>query len=187
MEPQEQPLESNSSAQARRAKAGRDFENKVFDDLVKSFGVDSKIQLLRPRTQVYPPGSKRKHEFSCLQIVTAVGEIIGDSDIVAYHIKRQTPIALISCKTSVRERMMQSIGNREMYRKAGFNPILFFVTNDKELEFGTANKPNKCRVVAQYMDVLVYSTNPLTDFSAKVIYPYEQMITDLKRISGMQP
>jgi len=180
-------MKNDSEAQSERAKNGRDFENKVFDDLNRCVGADSKIQLIRPRTQVYPPGIKRQHEFACLQIKTNVGEIIGDSDIVAWKPKTQKPVAIISCKTSVRERMMHSIGNREMYRKGNeYNPSLYFVTLDKDLEFGTAKKPKKYRVIAHYMDVSVYSLNPLTEFSG-CIYPYDQMITDLKRISGMKP
>ena len=180
-------IETNSSAQRRRAKSGRDFENRVFNDLTIGIGTDAKIQLLRPRTQVYPPGVKRQHTFACLQIKTNFGEIIVDSDIVAWKPKTQKPVALISCKTSVRERLMQSIGNREMYRKGNeYNPALYFVTLDNDLEFGTTRKPKKYRIVASYMDVNVYSLNPLTEFSG-CIYPYDQMITDLKRISGMKP
>lgn len=187
MESQEQPQKSDSDAQGNRKKDGDAFEDKVFTDLSNALGENSKIQLLRPKTQVYPPGSKRQHAFACLQIKTNVGEVIGDSDIVAWKPKSQKPVAIISCKTSVRERLMQSIGNREMYRKnTEYNPALYFVTMDKDLEFGTHAKPRKYRIVASFMNVSVYTLNPNTEISDS-IYPYEQMITDLKRISGMQP
>jgi len=177
-------MDNDSEAQSHRSKNGNDFEREIFDYLEKEIGSHPKIKLLRPRTHVYLPGTKRPHTFSCMQIMTPYGDIVGDTDIVVYHIKRETPLMLISCKTSIRERLTQSIFHLYLYRKKYSDIKLFFVTKDSDLELGTMKKPNKNRILAESENVYCYSKNPNTGFGG-CIHPFETMIVDIKRMAGI--
>ncbi|MDD1703197.1 MAG: BsaWI family type II restriction enzyme [Methanoregula sp.] len=177
--------EKNSDAQGRRSKAGNKFELEVYEYLNKELGDHPKIRLLRPRTQVYLPGSRRKCPFCCMQINTSFGDIIGDTDIVVYHVKRNTPLIIVSCKTSIRERLASSLYNLHLYRKKYPDIKLFFVTKDNDLEFGKEKKPNKNRILAISEGIFCYSQNPKTDFGG-CIHPYENMIVDIKRMAGIE-
>jgi len=177
--------ENNSHAQSRRSKNGYSFESEVYDYLNNEIGNHPKIKLLRPRTKVYLPGSTRPHTFSCMQITTTHGDIIGDTDIVVYHVKRNTPLMLISCKTSIRERLAQSLFHLYLYRKKYSDIKLFFVTKDNDLELGTLKKPNKNRILIESEGVYCYSQNPLTEIGGGV-HPFENMIVDIKRMSGIK-
>lgn len=178
-------MNNNSEAQSNRSKNGNAFEKEVFDFLMKEIGQHPKIKLLRPRTKVYLPGSKRPQELSCMQINTPYGDIIGDTDIVVYHTKRGMPLMLISCKTSIRERLSQSIFHLYLYRKKHPDIKLFFVTKDNDLEFGTMDKPNKTRILAESENIYCYSTNPLTCYGG-CVHPFKTMIVDIKRMSGIE-
>jgi len=178
-------MNTDSEAQRNRSKSGNDFEKEIFDFLEKEIGQHPKIKLLRPRTKVYLPGSKRPQELSCMQINTPYGDIIGDTDIVIYHTKRNLPLMLISCKTSIRERLAQSIFHLYLYRKKHADIKLFFVTKDNDLEFGTMDKPNKPRILAESENIYCYSTNPLTCYGG-CIHPFETMIVDIKRMAGIE-
>ena len=177
-------MENNSEAQSRRSKNGAAFEKEVYDHLDKEIGSHPKIKLLRPRTRVYLPGSKRPHELSCMQITTPYGDIIGDTDIVVYHTTRKIPLMIVSCKTSIRERLAQSILHLYLYKKMYPNIKLFFVTLDTDVEFGTLDKPRKPRILAESENVYCYSTNPLTAMGG-CIHPFENMIVDIKRMAGI--
>jgi hypothetical protein len=173
----------SSELQSRRVTNGNEFEREIFDYLKSEIGDNPKIMLLQPRTHVYPPGSERPHTFSCMQITTAWGDVIGDTDIVVYHKKRQKPLILISCKTSLRERIAQSLFHWFLYRDMGHTDLkLFFVTRDPDLEFGTKERPRKWGVLANSLGVYCYSQNPLTECWG-TIQPFEHMIADLKRIA----
>lgn len=178
-------MENNSESQSRRSKSGYAFEKEIFDYLTKEIGLNPKIKLLRPRTQVYLPGSKRPQELSCMQINTTYGSIIGDTDIVIYHTKRAIPLMLVSCKTSIRERLTQSLFHLYLYRKKHPDIKLFFVTKDNDLEFGTIDKPNKNRILVESEGVYCYSTNPLTGYGG-AIHPFEQMIITIKQMAGIK-
>jgi hypothetical protein len=67
------------------------FKEEVFNYLNNELGDNPKIRLLRPRTQVYVPGSKRKCPFCCMQFNTLFDDVIGDMDIVVLHIKKHPP------------------------------------------------------------------------------------------------
>jgi len=175
----------NSAAQSRRSKGGYSFEKEVFEYLYTEIGNHPKINLLRPRSKVYLPGSKRPHTFSCMQITTSHGDIIGDTDIVVYHVKRKLPLMLISCKTSLRERLAQSLFHYYLYRKNYPNIKLFFVTKDNSLELGSLEKPNKNRILIESEGVYCYSQNSQTQFGG-CVHPYENMIVDIKRMSGIE-
>jgi hypothetical protein len=174
----------NSETQSKRSKDGHEFENFIFNILERELGINPKIKLLRPRSQVYLPGSKRPHELSCMQITTPYGDIVGDTDIVIYHTKRGLPLMIISCKLSIRERLSQSIFHLYLYRKKYPDIKLFFVTKDKDLELGTLAKPNKNRILAESENVYCYSLNKETCFGG-CIHPFETMITDIKRMAGI--
>jgi hypothetical protein len=177
-------MENNSEAQSRRSKNGNEFEKEVFEYLQNELGSEPKIKLLRPRTQVYLPGSKRPQELSCMQINTPYGDIIGDTDIVIYHMKRNIPLMLVSCKTSIRERLSQSIFHLYLYRKKHPDIKLFFVTKDNDLELGSTTRANKNRILAESENVYCYSQNPLTEFGG-CVHPFKQMIVDIKRMAGV--
>jgi len=177
--------EKNSDAQGRRSKAGNKFELDVYEYLIRELGDHPKIRLLRPRTQVYLPGSKRKCPFCCMQINTPFGDVIGDTDIVVYHVKRNTPLIIVSCKTSLRERLASSLYNLHLYRKKYPDIKLFFVTKDNDLEFGTEKKPNKNRILAISEGIYCYSQNPKTDFGG-CIHPFDNMVIDIKRMAGIE-
>lgn len=129
--------DNNSDAQSRRVINGNSFEAEVYNYLNQEIGNHPKIKLLRPRTKVYLPGSTRPHTFSCMQVTTTYGDIVGDTDIVVYHVNRRTPLMLISCKTSLRERLAQSLFHLYLYRKKYPDIKLFFVTKDNDLELGS--------------------------------------------------
>ena len=176
-----------SKLQARRVNNGNEFERGIFEYLNKEIGDNPNIALLKPRTQVYPPGSERAYEFSCMQIITPLGDVIGDTDIVVYHNKRKKPLILISCKVSLRERLSQSLFHLFLYQTFKYKDLkLFFVTKDPDLEFGTKERPRKWGVLAAYLNVYCYSQNPKTECWG-TIYPFENMIKDLKRIAGIKP
>ena len=183
-EPEE--TENNSDAQSRRVLSGNQFEREIFEYIKNEIGNNPNIILLKPRTQVYPPGSDRDYEFSCMQIMTAHGDIIGDTDIVIYDKKRKKPLILVSCKISLRERMSQSLFHLFLYRAEKYSDIkLFFVTKDPDLEFGTRERPRKWGVLAAHLGVYCYSQNPATEFWG-TIFPFENMIKDLKRMSRIK-
>ncbi|MFA4850874.1 MAG: BsaWI family type II restriction enzyme [Methanoregula sp.] len=175
---------NNSIAQGLRSKKGYDFETEISDYLASELGNEPLIRLLRPRTKVYLPGSKRNYDFSCMQITTSFGDVIGDTDIVVYQQKRATPLMLISCKTSLRERLASSLYNLHLYRRKYPDIKLFFVTNDNDLELGSPEKPNKNRILVLSEGVYCYSKNPKTKFGPSV-YPFENMIIDIRRMAGI--
>jgi hypothetical protein len=175
----------DSEAQSRRSKNGYNFEKAVFDQISSEIGDNDKILLLKPKTQVYLPGSKRPQRFTCMQITTPYGEIIGDTDIVVYHTKRKLPLMLVSCKTSIRERLAQSMFHWMLYKNKFPDIKLFFVTQDKDEEFGTMTKPTKNRILAESQNVHCYSTNPKTECTG-VVHPFEFLIIDIKRIAGIK-
>jgi hypothetical protein len=177
--------ENNSIAQGLRSKKGYDFEMEVYDYLKNEIGNHPNIRLLRPKTQVYLPGSKRNYSFSCMQITTSFGDVVGDTDIVVYHQKQKTPLMLISCKTSLRERLASSLYNLHLYRKKYPDIKLFFVTQDNDLELGKLKKPNKNRILVLSEGIYCYSKNPKTEFGDS-IYPFENMIIDIKRMAGIE-
>jgi hypothetical protein len=177
--------ENNSAAQSRRSKGGYSFEKEVFDYLKAEIGNHPKINLLRPRSRVYLPGSTRPHTFSCMQITTTYGDIIGDTDIVVYHVKRKIPLMLISCKTSIRERLAQSLFHLYLYRKKYPDIKLFFVTKDNDLELGSIAEPNKNRILLESESVYCYSRNPETELGG-CVHPFESMVVDIKRMAGIE-
>jgi len=175
-----------SELQSLRVNNGNKFEREIFEYLKKEIGDNPKISLLQPKTHVYPPGSKRLHEFSCMQITTPFGDVIGDTDIVVYHNTRKKPLVLISCKTSLRERLSQSLFHLFLYRTLKYNDLkLFFVTKDPYLEFGTKKRPRKWGVLAAHLGVYCFSQNPKTECWGS-IQPFENMIVEIKRIAGIK-
>jgi hypothetical protein len=176
--------ENNSVAQGLRSSGGYSFEKEVFEYLNAEIGSHPKINLLRPRTKAYLPGSTRPHTFSCMQITTPYGDIIGDTDIVVYHMTRKKPLMLISCKTSLRERLAQSLFHYYLYRKTYPNIKLFFVTKDKSLELGSLEKPNKNRILLESENVYCYSQNVRTKIGG-CVQPFNNMIKDIRRMAGI--
>jgi hypothetical protein len=176
--------DDNSAAQSRRSRGGYSFEKAVYDYLNTEIGDHPKINLLRPRTKAYLPGTTRPHTFSCMQITTPYGDIIGDTDIVVYHTTRKKPLMLISCKTSLRERLAQSLFHYYLYKKTYPNIKLFFVTKDKSLELGSLDKPNKNRILLESENVYCYSDNPRTKFGG-CVQPFDYMIINIRRMAGI--
>ncbi|MFA4849711.1 MAG: BsaWI family type II restriction enzyme [Methanoregula sp.] len=176
-------VENNSDAQSRRVISGNEFEREIFEYIKNEIGDNGDIAILKPKTHVYPPGSDRDYEFSCMQIKTPHGDVIGDTDIVVFDRKRNKPLILVSCKISLRERMSQSLFHWFLYKAEKDPEIkLFFVTKDPDLEFGTRENPRKWGVLAAHLGVYCYSQNPETE-SWGTIYPFGNMIRDLKRMS----
>ncbi|MFA6332934.1 MAG: BsaWI family type II restriction enzyme [Methanoregula sp.] len=178
--------QNNSDAQSRRVLSGNEFEREIFDYIKKEIGDNPNVSILKPKTHVYPPGSDRDYEFSCMQILTPHGDVIGDTDIVIFDRKRNKPLILVSCKISLRERMSQSLFHWFLYKAEKDPEIkLFFVTKDPDLEFGTRENPRKWGVLAAHLGVYCYSQNPLTE-SWGTVYPFKNMIKDLKRMARIK-
>jgi hypothetical protein len=178
--------QNNSDAQSRRVTSGNEFEHKIFEYIQNEIKDNPNIVLLKPKTHVYPPGSDRDYDFSCMQIMTPHGDIIGDTDIVVYDKTRKKPLILVSCKISLRERMSQSLFHWFLYKAEKDPEIkLFFVTKDPDLEFGSRENPRKWGVLAAHLGVYCYSQNPKTECWG-TIFPFNNMIKDLKRMSRIK-
>jgi hypothetical protein len=118
--------------------------------------------------------------------MTPWGDVIGDTDIVIFDRKRNKPLILVSCKVSFRERMSQSLFHWFLYRAEKHPDIkLFFVTKDPDLEFGSRENPRKWGVLAAHLGVYCYSQNPKTECWG-TIFPFKNMIKDLKRMSRIR-
>jgi len=108
---------------------------------------------------------------------------IGDTDIVVYSKKKRTPIVVISCKTSLRERYTQSLYSARLYRdKYGVTLPFFIVTRDTDLELGSEKHMRKPRLLADFERVAIYSTNSRTSKGGGV-YARTDLIPAIGRLA----
>ncbi|MBI2862082.1 MAG: hypothetical protein HYX89_04610 [Chloroflexi bacterium] len=93
-----------------------------------------------------------------------------DTDVIVLTMNSQGPwqvIAIISCKTSLRERWQESTFWALATRDLGIKYA--FVTEDPELELGTCERPRRARrALEAYMD-RTYSMNPRTSMCSQIL------------------
>ena len=177
---------SQSAHQAGVIKRGIKFQNIIYR-LIADEIKDPRIRVLQPNCATTYPRNKRpeKSNFPCLQIHTAAGSIIGDTDILIYDTKLKRPVIIISCKHSVRERITESLYYKRLYDELYGSKIkLFFVTADPDTEFGTNEKPTKPRILATKEDAFVFSTNPKTSFGG-VVKPIDSLVNEIYRVMSL--
>jgi len=166
--------------QSKASKSGNDFQHQIFQKIISEIK-DPKFMILQPRSSVYLPGNeKRPRHFSCLEIVTPIGSFIGDTDIVIFNKLRHKPVLIISCKTSVRERITQSLYYSRLYRdKYGLIPF-FLITKDVKGEFGTEKKAGKARILAEHERMWVFTENIKT--IGGCVKPLDSLIQEIWRV-----
>lgn len=168
--------------------SGHEFQDEIYTTIFKGLQDNERVVVAQPSPKISasPPDKERKSKrYACLEIHTPVGSIIGDTDIVIFNKKRYLPVCIVSCKTSLHARNTESLYYARLYRdKYGKDLPFFFVTKDKsknKSELGSISKPTKPRVLFEYENVAVYSTNPKTQLGG-CIKSISQLIPDLKRI-----
>lgn len=165
-------MTSDTDEQSKRSKSGYKFERKIFSELKKNIG---KSLEEKGCTIVYGREPKFQDKYPeiwrSLSIRTPLGCCTGDTDIIIFDNRRTEPYAIISCKTSFRERITESLYYMRFYKTCYHRFLLFVVTEDKgsktkqgvrRSELGTNEKPSKIRVLAEKEGVSIYSTNPNT-------------------------
>jgi len=172
-------------------RSGRGFQEEIYTMIFNGLKGNEKIVVAQPspKIQTSPPNNEKKKRkskrFVCLEIHTPAGSIIGDTDIVIFNKKRAVPLCIVSCKTSLHSRNTESLYYARLYRDMyGKTLPFFFVTKDKnknKSELGSVSKPTKPRVLFEYENISVYSTNPKTQLGG-CIKPISHLLPDLKRI-----
>ncbi len=163
--------------QSKRSTSGYKFEKKIFAELESNIGKSLKGKgcILVYGREI---GFKVKYPeiWRSLSIRTPIGCCTGDTDIIIFDDRRKEPYAIISCKTSFRERITESLYYMRFYKTCYHRFLLFVVTEDIgytrkgkwRSELGTSEKPTKIRVLAEKEGVSIYSTNSKTDFGGCV-------------------
>lgn len=182
--------------QSAKPISGKNFQNKIYQMIFDGLKDYNRVEVAQPSTKINatPPPNTTKDQklkriskekpktkrYYCLEIHTAAGSIVGDTDIVIFNKKRYKPICIVSCKTSLHSRNTESLYYARLYRdKHGLDLPFFFVTEDINLELGSVVKPTKPRVLFQYENISVYSTNPKTQLGG-YIKSISQLIPDLQ-------
>jgi hypothetical protein len=177
----------DTDQQSKRSSSGYAFERKIFAELKKSISNSLKK---KGCILVYGREPKFKEKYPeiwrSLSIRTPIGSCTGDTDIILFDDRRKEPFAIISCKTSLRERITESLYYMRFYKGCYRRFLLFVVTEDKgyilkgkwKSELGTNSKPTKTRVLADKEGVSVYSTNPNTIFGG-CVKPRTQLESDI--------
>lgn len=176
--------------------SGKKFQNEVYKMIYEGLKDNDRVVVAQPSPKINatpPPDPTKKQNprktpktalkskrYYCLEIHTPAGSIIGDTDIVIFNKKRYKPICIVSCKTSMHARNTESLYYARLYRdKHGKDLPFFFVTADIDFELGSVEKPTKPRVLFQYENISVYSTNPDTKIGG-YIKPISQLLPDLQ-------
>src|SRR6266540_2176522 len=181
-------LDDRAARNSWAAASGKSFEDAVRNALNTKLvgkGIRAESVAGLPR---YP-----KHLKSFLMLparrrcVQASFEALPDNDIML--LTRSRPAAalgeervmlfgILSCKTSLRERAMQScfwaLATRDTGVRTGF------VTQDRNLELRTCRRPSKIRMLLEAYFDRVFSQNPGTDQCGQV-RPYEEIFADIER------
>ena len=170
-------MSQDTGPQSERSKSGYKFERKIFAELKSSIGKDLET---KGCILVYGREPKFKEKYPeiwrSLSIRTPLGCCTGDTDIIIFDDRRKEPYAIISCKTSLRERITESLYYMRFYKTCYHRFLLFVVTEDKgskpkgvwHSELGTNDRPSKTRVLAEKEGVSIYSTNDGTIFGGCV-------------------
>jgi hypothetical protein len=168
--------------------SGREFQKEIYLLISNGLRGNERVSVEQPspKISITAPGKERKTKrFYCLEIHTAAGSIIGDTDIVIFNKRRAVPICIVSCKTSLHSRDTESLYYARLYRdKYGKDLPFFFVTKDinkNRSELGSIDKPTKPRILFQFENISVYSTNPKTQIGG-YIKPISQLIPDLLKM-----
>ncbi|MGA2105044.1 MAG: BsaWI family type II restriction enzyme [Methanoregula sp.] len=167
------------------SRSGNEFQNEIYKIIFNGLNDNEKVSVAQPLSRITatPPNKEHKSKrFACLEIHTPRGSIIGDTDIVIFNKKQARPACIVSCKTSLHSRNTESLYYARLYRDMhGKTLPFFFVTKDKTIELGSVDNPTKPRVLFEYENISVYSTNPKTQLGG-CIKSISQLIPDLKRI-----
>ena len=168
--------------------SGNEFQKEIYSMISEGLTDNTKVMVAQPSSRISAtPANKepKSKRFACLEIHTPVGSIIGDTDIVIFNKKQARPVCIVSCKTSLHSRNTESLYYARLYRDMyGKTLPFFFVTKDKnknKSELGSDTGPTKPRVLFEYENISVYSTNPKTQIGG-CIKPISQLIPDLKRM-----
>jgi hypothetical protein len=168
--------------------SGRKFQNEIYSLISNGLRGNERVSVEQPYSKIIitAPGKVSKTKrFYCLEIHTAAGSIIGDTDIVIFNKRRAIPICIVSCKTSLHSRDTESLYYARLYRDQYAKGLpFFFVTKDinkNRSELGSIDKPTKPRILFQFENISVYSTNPKTQFGG-CIKPISQLVPDLLKM-----
>ncbi len=167
------------------SRSGNEFQNEIYTMIFDGLHDNEKVMVAQPSSRITatPPNKERKsRRFACLEIHTPRGSIIGDTDIVIFNKKQARPVCIVSCKTSLHSRNTESLYYARLYRDMYGKALpFFFVTKDNTIELGSVDEPTKPRVLFEYENISVYSTNPKTELGG-CIKSVSQLIRDLKRM-----
>ena len=158
---------------------------------------NDKVTVAQPSPKITtspPPDKKNKTKnvsktkrYHCLEIHTTAGSIMGDTDIVIFNKRRAVPICIVSCKLSLHSRDTESLYYARLYRDQIAKTLpFFFVTKDvnkNRSELGSVEKPTKPRILFQYENISVYSSNPKTQIGG-CVKPISKLIPDLLMMCG---
>ncbi|MFC2161626.1 BsaWI family type II restriction enzyme [Acidobacteriota bacterium] len=103
-------------------------------------------------------------------------EISSEPDIVIY--KNERPKVLVSCKSSLRDRINMDLFWSEMYRQQGL--IFTVVSGETSKEIGSCENPKKPRQLAESIYDRLYIVNGDIDY-CEVIRPFSDLEIDLRR------
>jgi len=166
-------------------KSGNEFQNEIYKIIYDGLRDNGKVLVAQPSSRITatPPNKEPKSKrFACLEIHTPRGSIIGDTDIVIFNKKQARPTCIVSCKTSLHSRNTESLYYARLYRDMYGKALpFFFVTKDNNIELGSVDDPTKPRVLFEYENISVYSTNPKTQIGG-CIKSISQLLPDLKKM-----
>lgn len=179
---------NETNKQRFRIASGRLWESIVLDYLNNELQY-TQVRIVRGSElqQKYPKIYKYVTQFQKRKCQQDMQAIFPDTDLMAIDIKNQVGLAILSCKTSLRERgVLQSIAWKFMMQ----NIPLFLVTVDRGSgvdgvsELGTCNNPKKNRVLAEtFLDaVYVPMGREGLDFCT-IVKPFEKLPDDLVKMT----
>jgi len=164
---------TDSKAQSLRSGTGHSYQNDVYDRLCH--GLKN-----MPLIDVVKPGATAS-ALPSLLMRSSIGTFIPDIDIVVVNKVTRNPFVIISTKTSIRERLTGTFyTKRVMSDKYPGIPVIL-VTCDKDLEFGTLDKPRRPRIECAYENIIVYSDNPDTELGMG-IKSTDDLISDILKM-----
>ena len=178
-------VKTETDHQSKASRSGNAFQREIYKMILDQVK-DPNLSVNQPSTTIVKAGKKKRKgkQFPCLLIHTPIASFIGDTDIVVFNKRKQVPAVIISCKTSIRERIAQALYSARLYRaQHGENLPFYLVTRDPGLEFGSEQKPKKALVMVWHERISVYTMNPRT-VTGGPIRPIDQLIPDIHLVTG---
>jgi type II restriction enzyme len=182
------PTPDRDHEQSWRAFKGNNFEKlimHIIQDKVESLG----LKVVRGEEL---EGKELSEELSRVKrnVLVNFGEFgchLPDADLIIYNPKTCDVVAIVSCKTSLRERLAQTA-----YWKLKFleDPVtkhikVLFITIDEKGELGRKKPAKKCRAIAEVDLNGSYIVEGEVEESEKV-KTFDKFIDDLKEIMEQQ-